>query len=68
MEHLSKNMLTLQDQNLQEILKFLEDTETHGKGITTVIGLDPEGRNTSNKNTVAVQARALRRMMRRLAS
>ncbi len=42
MEHLSKNMLTLQEQNLKEIITFLSQTEIHGKGITTVIGLDPQ--------------------------
>jgi tetratricopeptide repeat protein 30 len=68
MEHLSKNMLTLEDKVSQEIISFLRAAETHGKGITTIIGLDPQGRNTSNKNTVAVQAAALKRMMLRLAS
>jgi len=42
MEHLSKNMLTLQDQNFKEIIAFLSATEIHGKGVTTVIGLDPQ--------------------------
>jgi hypothetical protein len=68
MEHLSKNMLTLQDQNFKEIIAFLSATEIHGKGVTTVIGLDPQGRNSNKKNTVAVQARALKRIMIRLAS
>jgi hypothetical protein len=35
-------MLTLQEQNLKEIITFLSQTEIHGKGITTVIGLDPQ--------------------------
>ena len=37
MEHLSKNMLTLQDQNFKEIIAFLSATEIHGKGVTTVM-------------------------------
>merc|ERR1711966_608426 len=41
MEQLAKQMITLKDQTLTEIMEFLDAAETHGKDITTVIGLDP---------------------------
>jgi len=66
MEQLAKQMITLKDQTLTEIMEFLDAAETHGKDITTVIGLDPQGRQKGLKNTVAHQARALKRMMLRL--
>uniref|UniRef100_A0A7S4NHA7 Cohesin loading complex subunit SCC4 homolog n=1 Tax=Guillardia theta TaxID=55529 RepID=A0A7S4NHA7_GUITH len=65
-ETLAKHMITLKDSSFTEILDFLKGAETHGKGISTVIGLDPEGRQKKAANTVSVQARALRRMFIRL--
>ena len=38
------------------MMDSLDAAETHGKGITTVIGLDPEDRQKSLRNTVAYQA------------
>ena len=41
-------------------------SQQYGKGITTVIGLDPQGRQKSVKNTVAFQARAIKRLILKL--
>jgi len=65
-EQLAKQMITLKDQTLTEMMDFLDAAETHGKGITTVIGLDPEDRQKSLRNTVAYQARSVKRMLLRL--
>lgn len=65
-ETLAKHMIMLKDQTFAEIIAFLDQAEQYGKGITTVIGLDPQGRQKSLKNTVAFQARAIKRLILKL--
>uniref|UniRef100_A0A7S0YIU3 Tetratricopeptide repeat protein 30 n=1 Tax=Hemiselmis tepida TaxID=464990 RepID=A0A7S0YIU3_9CRYP len=65
-ETLAKHMIMLKDQTFSETIAFLDQAEQHGKGISTVIGLDPQGRQKSVKNTVAFQARAIKRLILKL--
>lgn len=65
-ETLAKHMIMLKDVTFTEIISFLDQAEQHGKGITTIIGLDPQGKRQGLKNTVAYQARAIKRLILKL--
>jgi len=66
MEMVAKHMLVLKDTSFAEMLAFLDAAELHGKGVSTVVGLDPQERHKSLNNTVAFQARAIKRMVIKL--
>ena len=62
-EQIAKHMIVMKDASVMEILMFLDAAEAYGKDITTVINpLDTD----NVKNTVAYEARQLKRLFLKL--
>ena len=65
-ENMAKQMLTLKDTTLHDILSFLDAADQHGANITTVVDLeiDVDGNHPIDTNTRNVQweARQLKKM------
>ena len=66
-ENLAKHMLTLQDSTFEDIKRFLEAAEQHGKAVLTVVvsGRDDDKQDPAKCN-VAYEARQLRNMFLKL--
>lgn len=69
-ENMAKHMLVLKDSSVDEILAFLDECDTHGQNITTVIEptADPDGKHPQDDatNNVAFEARQLKYIFFRL--
>jgi tetratricopeptide repeat protein 30 len=60
-ENLAKHMLMIKDSSFEDIMRFLDEAERHGKEIPTTFA---DGR--SEMRTIATEARILKKMFMRL--
>ena len=59
---LAKHMIMLKDSSFDEILNFFDTAALHGAKVLAVISPDPSRQDTSAKNTVKFEARALKKL------
>jgi tetratricopeptide repeat protein 30 len=66
LETLSKHMVLLKDQVYQDILRFFDSCEFHGRDVLVTIDPMGTGAEEQGKNSVSYEARLLKSMFLRL--
>lgn len=64
---LSKHMCMIKDSTLQELLSFFDQADIHGGKIPALIHPDPSRQDSSVRNTVRYEARAMKKLYLLLA-